>query len=188
MCTPPLIIENFLQPEECSYFIDTYKNMLEPSTIFSNGELVVTSWRTSSSFVMFNGDDHVIALKQKVSELTGLPVPNIEGLQLLRYCHGEHFDLHHDYFIDNEPYQRIHTVLIYLNDLDGIDNGGATSFPHHRMRVYPKTGRAVWFRNASDDGVTTYPDSLHAGEPVLGENMIKYAINIWVQNKPAFSS
>lgn len=180
------ILEGFLAPEECRYFIETYEPLLEKSTVYDqNGQLVETPWRTSSSFVMYNGDAHVIALKARISALVGLPMENIEGVQLLRYRKGEEFKMHHDFFTGGEPYQRVHTVFLYLNDLGGVDNGGATCFPHYGVRVYPQTGRAIWFRNVNEQGAVIQ-ESLHAGEPVLCDSP-KYAVNVWIQNKAAFT-
>jgi prolyl 4-hydroxylase len=99
----------------------------------------------------------------------------------VRYCKGEKYNYHYDYFVEpNPPYQRLHTFLIYLNDLS-MDDGGATSFKNIGVRIYPKAGRAIWFRDAEDDG-TVLPETLHSGEEILTDK-IKYAINVWIRNK-----
>lgn len=177
------LLDNFLSPEECDHFINHYAAAVTPSAMFG---MQFNKTRTSSSTVCYVNDPVVMAITQRVADKCGLPVQNIEGVQFLRYLKGEQYMPHHDYFVMGEAYQRIHTFLVYLNDLGGIDQGGSTCFLHHGLRVYPKTGRAVWFRDALDDG-TVIPESQHAGEPVLGDTP-KYALNIWVQDRPAFSS
>lgn len=184
---PPQLLEDFLDPEKCAYFIDRYEPHLQPSFINdkTTGERRFTPRRTSWSAMLDDTDPEVIELKRRASALTGLPFENIETLQMVRYREGEQFMLHYDYFTFGATFQRVHTVLLYLNGLCR-EAGGATYFPSFHLRVTPKAGRAVWFRNTSDDGSVVYPQSVHAGEPVTGGHP-KYAINIWVQNKRAFT-
>jgi prolyl 4-hydroxylase len=68
---------------------------------------------------------------------------------------------------------------VYLNTLD-IADGGATSFFHYKKKVTPKKGQAVWFKNMNDDG-TLNTLSLHSGEEILTDGVIKYALNIWTR-------
>jgi prolyl 4-hydroxylase len=177
----PVIIEDFIPSDDCDYLINTYKDKLERSYIVNNatGKLEYESTRTSSSYYIPNSDSVVKSIKKKVSEFLSIPEENIEGLQLLRYLKGERFLYHHDYFktpgITN---QRVHTVLLYLNTLEESE-GGATSFYHHKMKVYPKKGRAVWFRNMDENG-NLLDTSLHAGEEILTGSE-KYAINVWTR-------
>jgi prolyl 4-hydroxylase len=131
---------------------------------------------------MPDSDENVNNLKKKVAEYLKISIKQIEPLQLLRYKYGEKYSYHNDYLSgENIPNQRVHTVLVYLNDLKKED-GGATSFFHHKLKIEPKKGTAVWFRNMTDYGKLE-TKSLHAGEPILKENTVKYAINIWTRKK-----
>ena len=73
-------------------------------------------------------------------------------------------------------------MLVYLTDLDPCD-GGRTIFPDLDIRVSPKTGTAVFWRNCLDDG-TLLPNSLHTGEVLNTHEKIKYAVNCWIRNGP----
>ncbi len=171
----PITIDNFLTLETCQYLINTYKDKVSPSATVDG----IHSSRTSSTFYLSDSDDNVKNIKIKVSEYLGIPIENIENLQFLKYKKGEQYKYHNDYFGgDNIINQRVHTILVYLNTL-GEGNGGETSFFHHKLKINPKEGMAVWFRNMSEDG-RLVTESLHSGEPVLGD-CIKYAINIWTR-------
>lgn len=177
------LLNDFVTKEECQYMIEHYAAAVTPSPMFG---MLYNDTRTSSSTVCYVNDPVVMAITQRVADKCGMPIQNIEGVQFLRYLKGEQYKFHHDYFVCGEPYQRIHTFLVYLNDLGGTEQGGATCFYHYGLRVYPQTGRTLWFRDAHDDG-TVIPESLHSGEPVLSETP-KYALNIWVQDRAAFST
>jgi prolyl 4-hydroxylase len=98
-----------------------------------------------------------------------------------RYEKGQQYTAHRDYFEpDFKGQNRIFTVLVYLSDLDAAD-GGRTIFPDLDIRVSPKMGSAVFWRNCLDDG-TLLPNSLHTGEALATDGKIKYAVNCWIRN------
>ena len=69
-------------------------------------------------------------------------------------------------------------MLVYLNDDYA---GGETLFLKNGLKVRGRTGDAILFRNAADDG-TPDPTALHAGLPVnSGE---KYLASRWIRQKP----
>lgn len=180
----PVIIDNFISKDVCEYLIETYKDNLQKSRTVNhtNGLSEIHASRTSSTFFLPDKDPIVSSIKQKVTEYLNVPYNHIEGLQLLRYQKGEKYSYHHDYFKgENIKNQRVHTIIVYLNDLD-ISDGGATSFFHHSLKVQPKQGNAVHFRNM-DDSNNLIDTSLHSGEEIL-TTAIKYAINIWTRQYP----
>lgn len=173
-----VILEDFITHDDCQHLINTYDSKVSRSTV--TGAVSVHESRTSSTYYMPGTDIVVKKLKQKTAELLNIPEENIEGLQFLRYLHGERYKYHYDYLSgDNVKNQRVHTVLVYLNTLEPED-GGATSFWHYKKKVSPKEGRAVWFRNMNSDG-TLNSQSMHSGEEILKEGVVKYAINIWTR-------
>jgi len=178
-----VIIEDFISHDDCQYLINTYNSKVFRSTVndTTKGSAAVHESRTSSTYYMPGSDTVVKKLRQKTAELLNIPEENIEGLQFLRYLHGEQYRYHHDYLAggDTVKNQRVHTVLLYLNTLEPED-GGATSFFHYKKKVSPKEGRAVWFRNMNVDG-TLNDKSLHSGEMILKEGVVKYAVNIWTR-------
>ena len=176
----PKIIDNFLLPEKCQYFIDTYKNKVVRSTVVNSNGTFIDNSRTSSTYFLPENDTNVIELKNKVSEFLKCSKSQIEGIQFLRYMKGEKYTYHHDYISSEKVNQRIHTIIVYLNTLDPKD-GGATSFFHYKMKVNPIEGRAAWFINSDENGILNN-ESLHSGEEILTDT-VKYALNIWTRQK-----
>lgn len=177
---PVEILDNFLDPSACSYLISKYGSLCQKSTtITANGINTNDPARTSYTYYLPDNDAIIKQLKAAAASYVSSPIENVEGLQLVRYEKGQQFTPHFDYFTFPTKSQRIHTLLVYLNDIE-LKDGGATLFITQKLRVYPKTGRAIYFRDASDTGIVD-PRSLHSGEPILGDT-IKYAINIWIRN------
>jgi prolyl 4-hydroxylase len=178
---PCKIMEGFLEPEKCQYIVDTYKDRCKRSTVVdAAGKDVVDPARTSSTYFMPNDDPVIVELRRKAAAMAGVPESHVEGLQLVRYAKGEQYKFHFDYFDAIRHNQREHTFLVYLNDF-GLEEGGSTIFKNYGIKVYPKTGRCVWFRNMIDGKLN--PKSLHSGEEVLSDK-VKYAVNIWIREKP----
>jgi prolyl 4-hydroxylase len=70
------------------------------------------------------GDVHA-----RMQELTSIPTPNYEYLQLLRYEETQFYGQHHDYIpfhLERREGPRILTVFLYLNN---VPAGGGTRFP-----------------------------------------------------------
>jgi prolyl 4-hydroxylase len=151
------------------------------------------SHRTSTFFGFKKlHDTKVAALEQRIADLLGCWVHQIEALQLVRYFPGQFFGIHHDMgdlLGDDEVIlpqkqlgvkRRLVTLFCYLNTLDK-DQGGCTYFPQCDIRVLPKKGRAVLFSNVTSAGLPD-PYTIHAGEAVESNNksVVKYGLNIWI--------
>lgn len=179
--TPVKILDNFLSHEHCQELINRYKDKVTRSIVVDISTRVhkTDSSRTSSTYYIPDSDQIIRGLKEKVASFLEIDTNQIEGIQFLRYLYGEKYIYHHDYLPGNPLNQRIHTIIVYLNDLlDG--EGGETSFFHYKLKVKPKEGTAVWFRNMADDG-SLIQKSLHSGEPILKKDTVKYALNIWTK-------
>eukprot|EP00966_Prymnesium_polylepis_P204673 4741542-Prymnesium_polylepis.1 len=82
------------------------------------------------------------------------------------------------------------TCLLYLNDVP-VGCGGATWFPKADLRVQPRAGRAIVWRNVRPNGAVD-PDSIHAGELVRrgratgggSEVREKFVFSKWVRARP----
>ena len=119
-----------------------------------------------------------------------LSAAHIEPLQLVRYQPTETFLPHHDY---HEPKadgslgssvqgeQRAFTVLLLGSTLRP-EEGGATRFPHLGLQVSPRRGDAIVWANVDGDGQPN-PRSLHEGQPPVGDDVEKIAVNVWVADK-----
>ena len=92
--------------------------------------------RTSSGAFLKRGqDDAIQQIEQKIAKLSGIPVENGEGLQILNYEASEKYEAHFDYFHDQSNQldggQRLATMLMYLSD---VEEGGETVFPASRQK------------------------------------------------------
>ena len=175
------VLANVLDAEECDALIEAAKPRLRASTVVDplSGKDRIADHRSSEGMFFGLGESPLIArIERRIAVLTGKPVENGEGLQLLRYPVGAESTPHFDYLMPTNDAnresvarsgQRISTLILYLND---VPEGGETCFPHLGLSVVPQRGHALYFEYANDEGHTD-PLSLHAGAPVLaGEKWI----------------
>ncbi len=176
-------MKDFLSPEKCNKLIELYKDKVISSTVVDNNTNmhVLDKSRTSSTYFISENDSIIIEIKEKVSELLNIKKEQIEGIQFLRYLYGEQYHYHHDYIPGNPSNHREYTIILYLNDLNDED-GGKTSFYYYNIKVKPTMGMAILFRNITEDG-KLITESLHSGESILKDRIIKYALNIWTKQK-----
>jgi len=75
-------------------------------------------------------EPRVQALQQRISEVVGAPVENMENLQVLSYGPGQRYETHHDHEGEDthEAYSgpRVLTFFMYFKD---VEEGGETHFP-----------------------------------------------------------
>ena len=115
------------------------------------------------------------------------PYGQAQNIQVVRYTTGQYYGPHLDAMnLDKFPQeakkgQRVATVLVYLNDI--VNGSGKTVFPKVGVEVTPERGKALYFRNALADG-SVDERSLHEGSPVLGEGIEKWAVNVWIRDRP----
>jgi hypothetical protein len=76
---------------------------------------------------------------------------------------------------------RLYTVLLYLNTV-APEQGGATVFPHLKVAVQPRAGRAVTWTNKNPDGTEHWENS-HAAHPVTNGGE-KWVIQFWFRAYP----
>ncbi|GCC52874.1 hypothetical protein SanaruYs_31130 [Chryseotalea sanaruensis] len=171
------IIDNFISNEDCDFIIDycdSNELFARSKVDIANGQDdIVHPVRTSYSALI--EDRNISALNNlysKVSQFTGSLVNNIENIQCVRYGPGEQFGVHFDSDITN---RRLYTLLIYLND---NYQAGETYFPEIDLKITPKKGRCLMFRNV-DESYNKILHSVHSGLPTTSG--VKYACNIWVR-------
>nr|WP_277398260.1 2OG-Fe(II) oxygenase [Neobacillus citreus] len=178
-----LHLDNVLSDEECDKLISLSSDRLQPSHIIdkNTGENRAASGRTSKGmYFTINENGHVSTIEKRIAELTGYPIENGEGLQVLNYKIGEEYKPHFDYFPANQVKedkggQRIGTFLIYLND---VASGGETVFPKLGVSIVPKKGTAVYFHYGNSKGQVDRL-SLHTSVPVSeGE---KWVATKWIR-------
>lgn len=171
------IIDDFLTETECRELIDyCYKeNLFSRSKVDLSNGVEDTEHPTRTSFSAIIEDRNCELSKRlfiKASSILERPISQIEKIQCVRYYPTQQFGLHFDSSKENN---REYTLLIYLNE---DFSEGETFFPEIDLKIKPKIGRCIIFKN-----IDTYHEnilhSVHSGLPV--RNGIKYACNIWVR-------
>lgn len=179
----PIIYENFLTDDECEYFKSVAEPHMERSHVLSNNT-PISDVRTSYQTFLDKTDPYVINLYNRISAIVGVPVENFESFQVARYYPSQEYKAHYDAcdLVDKECVEdmkrgglRLYTCLMYLSD---EFTGGATDFPNLNVKVQPKKGMAVFFRNLNKDR-TRPTEFFHAGMPVLSGT--KYIANCWIR-------
>ena len=181
----PLVVKmpGFASRDECDIML-RLSDDAQRSTI--DNEQVTTSHRTSRT-KWLDDDEVPTRLSERAAVISELPVSNAERWQLAQYGENCEYKLHVDTvpeFNDLAPGGRFSTLLLYL---DEPDEGGSTDFPDLGLRIRPKTGTALYFRNVHDRctdpfALETHESSCHAGAPVL--RGAKHIATRWVHPVP----
>ena len=178
-------IKGFLTSEECKEIIKLIDSNNQKSTVVIGGtkEVGLDDSRTSSTSNLPD-TPFIQEIKQRIADTLGLEVDRGEPIQGQLYNGGEYFRAHYDWFGKEamETHgkiagQRTHTLMIYLND---DFTGGETSFQVKNLLVKPESGKAVWWRNTTDDGEGD-PTVLHEGTDVMSGS--KYIITAWFRER-----
>ena len=174
-----VLLGGLLSPGECQALIDAARPRMARSLTVATatGGEQVNDDRTSDGMFFQRGEGDIVQrLEERIARLTGWPIENGEGLQVLHYRPGAEYKPHYDYFDPAEPGtptilrrggQRVATLVIYLND---PAKGGGTTFPDVFLEVAPVRGNAVFFSYERPHPGTR---TLHGGAPVIeGEKWI----------------
>lgn len=162
--------KNFLGREQCAAIIEIAKK-----TGWKDGILGARD-RVADVVWLYSNDEVLARLRERVAEITGLPINQQEVIHVTRYGVGGEYKAHHDYF-GNTVNDRTKTVLVYLND---DFDGGETYFPVLNQSIHPEAGKLVLWDNQTN-GIPN-ADTLHAGLPVTKGT--KYLLSVWIrQNK-----
>jgi len=123
-------------------------------------------------------DDHIVAVVDRISNITGLPQQNSEHIQLLKYEVGEFYQIHHDlipHHVERMQGPRILTAFLYLND---VAAGGGTNFDQYNVTVIPRRGRVVlWPSTLNESPIKPDWRTTHQALPVV--EGVKYGANFW---------
>lgn len=177
-----VVLGGFLDKDVCGDLIDLARPRMKRSSVVHHAEGVrIDEARTSSGCHFQRGEVALVAdIEQRIAELTGIPVENGEGLQVLHYLPGQHYVPHWDYFPPESPSsadivrpelggQRVATFIAYLNT---VPFGGETEFPRAGVKVAAVQGNACFFSYCTADGQLD-PLTLHSGNAVIdGEKWI----------------
>ncbi|GAA0855392.1 2OG-Fe(II) oxygenase [Aliiglaciecola litoralis] len=174
-----IVIDNFLDEQECAALIALTKKHLRPSTLPEREGDSYKGFRTSSTCDLpFTKDPLAFDIDQKIVNALGLGVGEREVIQAQHYAIGQQFKAHYDYFVpgsndfktyQNQGGQRSWTFMIYLNE---ECEGGETEFVNLGLKFKPKTGTALVWNNLYADGEVN-PNTLHQAHPITaGEKVV----------------
>jgi prolyl 4-hydroxylase len=185
-------VDNLLTPSECAHLIEIAQSRLKRSTVqgdehVKSGEArAISKDRTSSTANLKRHEDHIVSeIEKRACALVGVPIENMETLQVVRYEPGQLYKPHFDYFPRDKKSseaalrrggQRTVTVFAYLNTPDDAETC-PTRFPNlGDLRVTPKLGSAAVWHNLRENGDEN-PKMLHGGDaPRSGT---KYGCNVF---------
>jgi prolyl 4-hydroxylase len=175
------ILDNIISNNECLELIKlASKNMHKANTLGEN----IPNYRIADNTWIFEKNELTQKIKKIISEKTNLPIENQEEIHIVKYDIGGEYKSHHDFFHPNTDYydlsiktggQRAYSCLFYLND---NFVGGETEFPTKKIKITPRIGRLLIWKNLYEDGSLDF-ESLHAGLPVIDGT--KYIAIIWVR-------
>ncbi|CAG9462852.1 unnamed protein product [Pedinophyceae sp. YPF-701] len=196
------VVEDFLPPEDCDALLRAAKNSGEMKPSRAAGD-TTGEIRNSTSLACTTATlttqpalaKQILALLDRAKKLLAAPEsrwqPHATGFrppagagrlafelpQVAHYTEGQHFLAHEDAFpLDvaaKKRYQRIGTLLVYLND---VAEGGATRFDLLGLQVEPKRGRACIFFPAFSSGLND-PRTVHTAVDAVDE---KWVSQTWI--------
>ena len=147
-------------------------------SLAGDGVSPVRTSKTSWCNVPFcEADPTIRSLKNRVANVTGVPLANSEHVQVLQYDPGDFYRQHHDQ--NAHPLSpwgpRLYTFFLYLSD---VEEGGGTKFDLG-FTITPKKGRAVlWPATKNDEPFVSDDRTYHEALPVTKGT--KYAANFWL--------
>lgn len=182
------LYKNFLSPRETQELIALAKTRLVDSHVWREGKDVRSEdTRSSSSAHFYKSENKIIKkIEKQACAIVGCDVSQVEPIQIVHYTKDQKYVPHYDYFSEedmnlSDSGQRLHTFLVYLNDLEDQD-GGKTTFPKLDISVKPEQGMALYFRDANQFGQVD-PLTLHGGDVIQRDNVEKWACNVWIRQK-----
>ena len=176
-------IDGFLSGEECNRLIEIGESQgYRKSRVASDVRGVYKESKGRTSYNTFCGescakDPIVNRVIERMTNLTGIPYDNYEGLQLVRYEPGQFYKKHHDESgVKKYSGPRILTFFLYLNDVLG---GGGTEFQYLNFTATPKKGSALIWPSMLDSLEGRDEWTFHEALPV--EKGFKYGANAWIR-------
>ena len=162
---------------ECAYVLDVAKPGYAPSTVYDSQRRLVRDPIRSSDGATLHWlieDPAIHAINRRIAAASATDAAQGEAAQVLRYQPGQQYRPHFD-FVRAAPNQRVLTALVWLNH---DYKGGETVFPRAGLKLKPRKGDAVVFRNALPGGEVD-PLTEHAGLAVTRGT--KFLYSRWIR-------
>ena len=173
-----MTFENFIREEEIEAFISTTDAHFSRSLAGDVVSPVRTSQQAWCQVAPCVDNPLVNRVHDRAVNLTGVPKPNAEFFQVLRYEPGQFYKTHHDQNADPDSLMgvRLFTFFIYLRS---PVSGGATHFPRLNITVQPQAGRALMWPNVMDEDLRK-PDMRTEHEALPPMEGLKFSANLWL--------
>eukprot|EP00978_Attheya_sp_CCMP212_P015037 scaffold38670_cov50-Attheya_sp.AAC.3 len=182
--------DNFLTDEECDALIkagyeEGYERSMDVGEMLFDGTFDddINDDRTSENAwcdpETCEGDPLIVTVNERIANVTGIPYPNAEYLQLLRYELGQKYDQHHDYIDSDDEHPVGHRMLTFFLYLSDVEEGGETYFNKLKVKSPPRKGKALlWPSVLNSDPSAKDHRTDHQALPVIKGK--KYAANAWL--------
>lgn len=193
VCRAPAIqaVRGFLNDSECNDLISLSLPLLRRSQSFTaSSDKLINDVRTSYSATISKSENALtLDISNRVAQLCNTSVDCLEELQVTRYEPGQEFVAHHDFFppalanvhssLDNGG-QRLQTLLVFLNNLDPDDPGGATWFPRINLAVKCEQGSGLLWNNVTAHGEL---DDMTLHQGVAPKTSTKFVLSVWIRER-----
>jgi len=183
------IIEDLISPEICNKIIsllESQPNLFTDARLsdYQTGSLDLKSIKTghkaiyNQKYQKLDTPEYreiIQQIKEKISNVTGLPKDNICDPVPTKYETNSSFTPHYDFFIVNDKNKasltkmlskggnRMATAVLYLNN---DYSGGETYFNHLYKSIWPNQGQLAFFRYDYDEPETNLK-TLHTGKDII---------------------
>lgn len=147
MCRALIKKADQLFPTLNTYEKNSCKNFKEYLDSQRQSGHFIDSSRGNRTQIFFDRSDPlVLPIREKIAELTGLPIEHQTRPLLSVYSEGGSYAYHYDYMDIPPPIeqggQRLKSFILYLND---DYEGGLTYFKEPKLFVIPKIGKMITF-------------------------------------------
>jgi hypothetical protein len=131
-------LDTFLSEQECDMLIrNGHQIGFEQSGVVGvdpKSDETKQSRTSSTAWCRAGCQKEAAPVLDRIELLTGIPQPNFEHLQILRYSVGQFYKVHSDYIqvhLERAHGPRLLTVFLYLNDVDEGESTKAALFPKY---------------------------------------------------------
>lgn len=168
-----IAFDEVLTDAECEFLIQATDKVLTPDA----SEGIVHIKKESTPWVNF--------LEKRLATILQTHPGKMETLQLHRYKKESNVTHPHLDVIDKDDPagQRMSTLIVFLNDLPELEEGGRTIFSRLNGGLRPKKGTAIGWNNVALNTKVPDEDVVHTGEPLYLKKSTKYILIGWSRQR-----
>jgi radical SAM superfamily enzyme YgiQ (UPF0313 family) len=169
----------FLSDLGCNHLIEASRGRIGGATRHREEQKLWIRPVPRGNKTFLQRDEQIRRIQKKIGELTGTAIGRQEQILVTHYYEFDYAASHFDNVgHGNEAGDREYTVMVYLND--GFDSGG-TDFPEVGKSIVPEKGKAVVFRNLTEETKERHPLGRHVEVPVLSGE--KWVCTQWIRQR-----